>query len=147
MTDMITLPEDPNAPRPVFPTTGTARLRDATTADWLLDNGLTVRYNDANQDTAPVGIATRQQLSGWNFLRHDPVPPSNLTLSGRDQHVAYYDAQADAFEALANAMRRAINEAPWDEKVGAVAAEIWARMMAAAKRAKARALENETVSP
>ena len=147
MTDMITLPEDPNAPPPVLPSTGIARLRDATTADWLLDNGLTVRYNDAIEDTKPVGVATRQQLSGWNFLRHDPIPPSPLTQPSRDQHVAHYDAQAASLEALADAMRQAVHEAPGDQKAGAAAAEIWARVMAAYKRAKARLLENEIINP
>lgn len=150
MTDMITLPEDPNAPPPVFPTTGIARLRDATTADWLLDNGLTVRYNDANEDTRPVGIATRQQLSGWNFLRHDPIPPGHLTQAARDQHVAYYDRQADTFDYMADAMKQSREDAHGsnrDGEYGAAAAEIWARVMAALKRAKARALENQTTNP
>lgn len=145
MTDMITLPEDPDAPLPVLPRPAFASLRNATTADWTLDSNLTVRYNDETQTLSQVGLATRQQLAGLNWLRHAPPPPTHLVAASLRHQADFLDQQAAIYEAMLTSMeaarRKAVGNDPGER--GAMLAAVWAGIMAALKRAEAARLRQQ----
>lgn len=146
MPDMITFPEDPEAPRPSWPPRQIGgRLRNEKQADWLFDDDLTVRYDSDQNDIEPVGVATLNQLAGYEFLRVDPQPPRRLTRDGLLAQANAYDRKADVYDSMVTSMeyarQNAIRKEPGD--TGAMLAALWATLQAALNRAKASNLRKE----
>ncbi|WP_312144204.1 hypothetical protein [Brevundimonas sp.] len=139
MTDMIMFPEDPDAPRPATPRPAIGKLRNATTADWVMEDGLTARYNSETETLNHVGVATRQQVAGLDWLRHDPPPPNHLVAASLRHRADTLDQQAAVYEAMLTSMeaarRKAIGNDPGE--TGAMLAAVWAGLMAARKRSEA----------
>ncbi|GEM_PF-2077001 len=146
MTDMIMFPEDPEAPRPSWPPRQIGgRLRNEKQADWLFDDDLTVRYDADKDDIEPVGVATLNQLAGYEFLRVDPQPPRRVTQDSLIAQAAIYERKADVYDSMLSSMEYARRNAIGNDRgeTGAMLAALWAGIQGMLNRKKGSDLRKQ----